>query len=282
VLELVFISILIIIGFIAISWFAVSRSEKLNRAFMINLAESFQPEKEGGEAFTKILNHALLDDKDVADIDTLEQEPTITLSPEAQNIESVSPVKVLSTESRFEHIALDDDPIYISENTHLSHDSKLKHQKKSSLEMVIAFTVMAQNNQHFLGLDLKTAFELQNLVFGKMGVYHKMNAGTHKVPLFSVANILEPGTFSPDTISSMTTPGVVLFATLPNVINNLALFDELYKTASLLAQQLSGVLSDQSREPITESTLEDMRSRIFSFNLTLQTEHHNHKHDENY
>ncbi len=275
-LELVFISILIIICFIAITWFAIKRSEKRNHAFMVNLAESLQPEKNGGDSFTKILDEVLTDEE-IVELDSLDKEPKVTISSrEIDTLNQISEHKNDTVKSEIDIMPRSELPPNTASVK--EHDTA----QNTSAEMVIAFTVMASEGEMIVGSDLKMAFEHNNLVFGNMGVYHKMNVGTQKVSLFSIANILEPGTFNPDNISSMTTPGIILFATLPSVINSLALFDELYETSSQLAHQLSGVLSDQSRQPISESKLEEMRSRIFSFNLSLQTEQHNQKHDHSY
>ena len=48
------------------------------------------------------------------------------------------------------------------------------------------------------------------------------------VGTFSVANIIEPGTFNPQDDATMNTPGVLMFAKLPGPVNGLTLFDDFY------------------------------------------------------
>ena len=107
-----------------------------------------------------------------------------------------------------------------------------------------------------------------------MNSYHRMTKGAHKQSLLSISNIIDPGTFNPQDTSSMTTPCVVIFAKLPGPVNGLTLFDDVLETAQYLTEQLDGVLCDELRKPVTQNTLETMRSKIFSLNLSLQTEQH--------
>jgi cell division protein ZipA len=131
---------------------------------------------------------------------------------------------------------------------------------------------MAESGKAFTGRAVKAALEKHDLHFGDMQIYHKFNAGSRKQTLFSVANILDPGTLLPDKFVSMTTPGLLIFARLPGPVNGLALFDDLLDTAQGLSEQLDGVLCDETRQPVTDEVLESMRGKILNYQMAQQAD----------
>ena len=153
-------------------------------------------------------------------------------------------------------------------------EEKPKPPRKDSDDLVIALTIMAPENERFAGRAVKAALESSNLHFGDLQVYHRFTAGARKQSIFSVANILDPGTLLPDKFTSLTTPGLLIFARLPGPVNGLAMFDDLLETAQSLTEKLGGTLSDDARQPISESRLEAMRSRIFHLNFAIHNENH--------
>lgn len=137
-------------------------------------------------------------------------------------------------------------------------------------EMVVALTIMATESQMFTGRAIRQALEKQEMRFGDMQIYHRYSLNNRRQILFSVANILDPGTLLPDQLVSMKTPGLLVFTRLPGPINGLSIFDSMLETAQELTSYLGGTLCDEKREPITDIHLESMRNRIFELNLSLQ------------
>lgn len=137
-------------------------------------------------------------------------------------------------------------------------------------EMVVALTIMATESQMFTGRAIRQALEKQEMRFGDMQIYHRYSLNNRRQILFSVANILDPGTLLPDQLVSMKTPGLLVFTRLPGPINGLSIFDSMLETAQELTSYLGGTLCDEKREPITDMHLESMRNRIFELNLSLQ------------
>jgi len=139
-------------------------------------------------------------------------------------------------------------------------------------DLVIALTVMAPEGRLFTGRAIKNALDNQDLHFGEMQIYHRFHAGNRKQPVFSAANIIDPGTFLPAELISMKTPGLLLFARLPGPINGMAVFDALMDAAHGIAEQLDGIVCDETRTPLTEAKIEALRGQIFELNISLQKE----------
>lgn len=149
---------------------------------------------------------------------------------------------------------------------------KSKSPSKDGDDMVIALTIMAPEDARFSGKAVKAALDSSDLHFGDLQIYHRFTSGSRKQSIFSVANILDPGTLLPDKFVSLMTPGLLIFARLPGPVNGLIVFDDLLETAQFLTEKLGGILSDDAREPISDLRLETMRSRIFNLNFALHNE----------
>jgi cell division protein ZipA len=79
---------------------------------------------------------------------------------------------------------------------------------------------------------------------------------------FSVANILNPGTFDLDNIDSFESPGVSFFMCVPGPANPLQAYDFMVETAQCLVKNLDGELLDETRSAMTKQTLEHSRQRV--------------------
>ncbi|MDO7667043.1 MAG: cell division protein ZipA [Pseudomonadota bacterium] len=299
--EIVIFILVLLAAFIGVAWYARRSSQQ--RAMDLDL-DHLEPEINLDNDFNDYFEHEL-QQQSIGDIDS---EPSVSLSTAAEKIESelepiinleektaepqVSTKKVQSTID----FVIDDDIEPIDETMASPADqqavksssprdnverirptaveAKPKSPRKDSDDLVIALTIMAPENERFAGRAVKAALESSNLHFGDLQVYHRFTGGARRQSIFSVANILDPGTLLPDKFISLTTPGLLIFARLPGPVNGLAMFDDLLETAQSLTEKLGGTLSDDTREPISESRLEAMRSRIFNLNFAIHNENH--------
>jgi cell division protein ZipA len=82
-----------------------------------------------------------------------------------------------------------------------------------------------------------------------------------------VANIVEPGTFDPDAMEGFSTPGLVLFLTLPGPFDAVRAFDAMVEAARSLANSLKGTVCDATRSVLTNQTIGHLREDIIDFQL---------------
>jgi cell division protein ZipA len=116
----------------------------------------------------------------------------------------------------------------------------------------------------FRGKDIVQILEDKGLQYGEMDIYHAYSPGGR--PIFSVANIIEPGSFDIEMIDRFTTPGLALFLRLPGPAGGFAAFDAMLEVAQLLAGKLSGEIRDERRNVLTTQAIQQMRERILTFN----------------
>ena len=160
-------------------------------------------------------------------------------------------------------------PVEAQQKTPSSRPSEVRKQATVSQPAeVLVCNVMASEGSELHGDDLLEALITSGLKFGEMNIFHKRFRGTTNGPvIFSVANILNPGTFDLNAMAEFRTIGVSLFLALPSPINNLEAFEQMLDVAIHLKESLDGELKDDHRNVMTAQTIEHYRQRIRDFEL---------------
>ena len=135
-------------------------------------------------------------------------------------------------------------------------------------QLILALHVMPRNSPHFTGAAARAAFEACNLKFGRYQVFHRLEGENQSV--FSVANVVEPGSFEHATLDTMELPGLTLFMVLPGPRGGVASYADMLATSRQLAQTLDGEVLDQDRSTLTRQTARHIRERIITFETQLR------------
>lgn len=135
-------------------------------------------------------------------------------------------------------------------------------------QQVIVINVQSRSNEDFDGPELVNFLEQFGMLYGEMDIFHRHAdlAGTGKV-LFSAANMFNPGSFPLATIHQFTTPGVTFFMTLPCYGEAEQNFKLMLQTAQQVADQLGGLVTDQTRAMLTPQRLDEYREEIKQFHI---------------
>ncbi|MEX0963063.1 MAG: cell division protein ZipA [Pseudohongiellaceae bacterium] len=133
---------------------------------------------------------------------------------------------------------------------------------------VLVLNVTAKDGRVFSGDDLLHILITSGLKFGDMNIFHKrLSKDNQGSVIFSVANMLNPGTFDLNNMDEFTTLGISFFLALPTPINNLDAFEQMLGVAQLIRDTLDGDLKDDHRNGMTAQTIEHYRQRIRDFEL---------------
>ncbi|MDE3210826.1 MAG: cell division protein ZipA [Pseudomonadota bacterium] len=131
------------------------------------------------------------------------------------------------------------------------------------VERIISLFVVAREGSHFNGPDLIVAAEKAGLEFGDMGIYHRLVDGKRDLgPIFSVANMLKPGSFDLARLDALRTPGVSFFMTLPAPVPALDAWDAMLPTAQRLAELLDGQVLDEERNALGRQRVAHIRDQL--------------------
>jgi cell division protein ZipA len=123
----------------------------------------------------------------------------------------------------------------------------------------------------FYGDDIQSVAYEVGLEPGDMNVFHHFGDDPEKQqPVYSMASMVEPGTFPMDDMDSFSTPGVTLFAQLPGPKDGLTIFADMLYAAEQLANLLNGELRDNTHSALTKQTIGHMREDIQEYHRQLQ------------
>ena len=122
---------------------------------------------------------------------------------------------------------------------------------------------LAAGSQRLNGLQLKTALEAEGLQHGRYDVFHRVDSEGNAI--FSIASMVEPGTFDPEKMPQENFPGVTLFTQLPAPVAGMLAFNELIACSRRLHAALGGTLQDERGVPLTVHRIERIRQEIREF-----------------
>lgn len=130
---------------------------------------------------------------------------------------------------------------------------------------VLVMHLMASKGERIQGQVLLDAVLACGFLFGgnKFFDRHINDDGTGEV-LFSLANLLNPGTFDLKTMAEMETPGVTLFMVLDQLTDPVSAFDTMVEAVNKLVAELHLNVMDESRSSMTKQTIDHYRQRATS------------------
>ena len=130
-------------------------------------------------------------------------------------------------------------------------------------DKVVSLFLAARAGQSFHGPDLVVAAEKAGLVFGHMNIFHRLvDNHPEQGPIFSVANLVKPGSFDLANIQDLRTPGISFFMALPGPLPALDAWDAMLPAAQRLAELLDGVLLDEERNALGRQRIAHIREDL--------------------
>jgi cell division protein ZipA len=138
-------------------------------------------------------------------------------------------------------------------------------------DKVIVLYLQARDNRKVIGTELMEVASKSGLEFGEMSFFHRRIDG-HKQPLFSMANLENPGTFDKESWPTLETRGVTLFMGLPGPMGALYAWDAMVATSRRMGELLHLDVLDEHRNIFTRQREGEIREELREFERQQQPE----------
>lgn len=155
------------------------------------------------------------------------------------------------------------DPAFADESKRAAPRPNVGARPQRQIERIVTLFVAARAGDMLTGADVVVAAEKAGMQFGDMGIFHRPVLGKDvEGPVFSMANMVKPGSFDMAQLESVRTPGVTLFMTLPGPLAALDAWDMLLPTAQRLAELLDAQVLDEGRNALGRQRIAHIRDEL--------------------
>lgn len=144
-----------------------------------------------------------------------------------------------------------------------SKTATLGQRNQEDYDKIVTLYVAARAGNLLRGSDILVAAEKVGLTHGYMNIFHRLQDNRPDAdPIFSVANIMKPGSFDLAAIHQVETPAIAFFLTLPTSVSALEAWDTMQPSAQRMAELLDGVLLDEDRNALGRQRITHIRDEL--------------------
>jgi cell division protein ZipA len=140
-------------------------------------------------------------------------------------------------------------------------------------DKIVSLYVQASDGQMIRGSELVVAAEKAGLTFGAMSIFHRLVDGRpEQGPVFSVANMVKPGSFDLRALDSLQTPGLSFFMTLPGPLPGLDAWDTMLPAAQRMAELLDAQVLDDRRNTLGRQRIAHIRDELRAYDRKRESQ----------
>ena len=138
----------------------------------------------------------------------------------------------------------------------------VKEDNNDQPQEVLVVHLMANKGETVAGQQLLDAILGVGLRYGAMKIFHRhLNDDGSGPVLFSMANLVNPGTFDLNSMGDLEVPGVTLFMALDDIEDPVSAFNIMIEAIDSIVASLQLNVMDESRSSMTRQTIDHYRQR---------------------
>lgn len=175
---------------------------------------------------------------------------------------------MLETELSDDEVDIEQPELELPEPASAARSSKtrLGARPDADFDKIVTLYVAARVGHELTGSDLVVAAEKAGLIYGHRDIFHRMvDKHSEQGPIFSVANLVKPGSFDLRSIKDLRTPGISFFMALPGPLSALDAWDTLLPTAQRMAELLDAILLDEQRNALGRQRIASIRDELRAY-----------------
>lgn len=134
---------------------------------------------------------------------------------------------------------------------------------------ILVLYITSPSHISFNGLSISKATDEVGMIYGHMNIFHHFGPGKlHSgQPLFSLANMHEPGSFDLGRMADLKTKGLAVFMYSPASIDASVVFELYLNTTQRLAEILGGKVRDSDNEILNNAAISSLREKAESLSV---------------
>lgn len=199
---------------------------------------------------------------DVEDVPLRNEDSEFLFQPESEFVDTASQPEAPASTSRqkeLQNASHSSDAVQV-DNKNRGTEA-LEEELKEGL--MIALNVIVGSGRQLRGSSILKAITSLGFTYGSMGIFHyypSQRNGTRV--LFSLANMMEPGSFNLTTMDTLSTPGLTLFTNIVSPKEGMETFSIMLETAKKLAESLDATVCDERRGTLSKQGIDHIQERI--------------------
>ena len=132
-------------------------------------------------------------------------------------------------------------------------------------QKIVTLRVLARDKGAFAGDELVLNLRGIGMRHGQFGIFHRHEGTDESGVVFSIASLVEPGSFDLENIKEQQIPGISVFMVLPGPIDGAEAFDLMIEAARTLSQSLNAELLDESGSTLSIQRERYLREEIIQY-----------------
>ncbi|NNF16261.1 MAG: cell division protein ZipA [Gammaproteobacteria bacterium] len=139
---------------------------------------------------------------------------------------------------------------------------------KTVAEKIISLHLVPRAGASFAGKEFLQALQAEGLQFGQLNIFHRVaenDTGDAAEAVFSVANLVKPGSFDLENIAAQELKGASMFLVLPGPPDPVAAFADMLATGRRLAATLEGQLVDSHGTTVSRQCASHLREELIHY-----------------